>query len=161
MKGGKKRERNINVWLPLTCPPYWGPGPQPRHVPWLGIKSETLWFAGQHSIHWATPPRAEESFLKKTLMWIWAHRLKCWCFLSHIWGNSELGYSNYDSFPKWFHTFYYENMLFHYYFILLKIIFLILSVFFLSPADEVTLQCSYHHCFWNNAREISHTLFVK
>ena len=28
----KERERNINVWLPLTCP-FWGPGPQPRHVP--------------------------------------------------------------------------------------------------------------------------------
>ena len=28
----KERERNINVWLPLMCP-YWGPGPQPRHVP--------------------------------------------------------------------------------------------------------------------------------
>ena len=28
----KERERNINVWLPLMCP-YWGPGPQPRHLP--------------------------------------------------------------------------------------------------------------------------------
>ena len=25
-----ERERNINVWLHA---PYWGPGPQPRHVP--------------------------------------------------------------------------------------------------------------------------------
>ena len=38
--------------------PYWGPGPQPRHVPWLEIKLATLWFAGQSSIHWATPARA-------------------------------------------------------------------------------------------------------
>ena len=32
---GKKgeREKNIDVWLPLVCPPYWGPGLQPRHVP--------------------------------------------------------------------------------------------------------------------------------
>ena len=28
----KERERNINVWLPLTYPPL-GPGLQPRHVP--------------------------------------------------------------------------------------------------------------------------------
>ena len=38
--------------------PNWGPGPQPRHVPWLGIKPVTLWFTGQHSIHWATPAKA-------------------------------------------------------------------------------------------------------
>ena len=52
-----ERERNINVWLPL-CAPYWGPGPQPRHVPWLGIKPATLRFTGWHSIHWITPARA-------------------------------------------------------------------------------------------------------
>ena len=34
-------------------------GSQPRHVPWLGINLETLWFAGWCSIHWATPARAE------------------------------------------------------------------------------------------------------
>ena len=39
--------------------PYWGPGPQPRHVPWLGIKPVTFWFAGRHSIHRATPARAQ------------------------------------------------------------------------------------------------------
>ena len=33
----KEMERNINVWLPLMQP-YWGPGPQPRHVPQLGIE---------------------------------------------------------------------------------------------------------------------------
>ena len=38
--------------------PWWELGPQPRHVPWLGIKSATFWFAGQRSIHWSTPARA-------------------------------------------------------------------------------------------------------
>ena len=38
----------------------WGPGPQPRPVPWLAIEPATLWFAGQHSIHRATPARAIE-----------------------------------------------------------------------------------------------------
>ena len=42
----------------LSRVPTWGPGPQPRHVPWLGIEPATLWFAGWHSIHWATPARA-------------------------------------------------------------------------------------------------------
>ena len=51
----KERERNFNVWLPLMCP-HWGPGLQPRHVPWLGIKLVTLWFTSWHSIYWATPP---------------------------------------------------------------------------------------------------------
>ena len=32
----------------LSRAPYWGPGPQPRCVPWLGIEQATLWFAGQH-----------------------------------------------------------------------------------------------------------------
>ena len=35
----------------LSCAPHWGPGPQPRHVPQLGIELETLWFTGQNSIH--------------------------------------------------------------------------------------------------------------
>ena len=37
---------------------YWGPGPQPRRVPWLGIEPVILWFTGLCSIHWATPARA-------------------------------------------------------------------------------------------------------
>ena len=45
----KEMERNINVWLPLNIP-NWGLGPQPRHVPRLGIKLAMLWFAGRRSI---------------------------------------------------------------------------------------------------------------
>ena len=43
----------------LSRVPTWGPGPQPRHVPWLGIEPATLVFTGQQSINWATPVRAE------------------------------------------------------------------------------------------------------
>ena len=56
----------------LPPAPYWGPGPKPRHVLWLGIKLVTLWFSGQHSIHWAMPARATIFFfffLKKKLAW--------------------------------------------------------------------------------------------
>ena len=42
----------------LSCASYLGSGPQPRHVPWLGIEPATLWFTGLHSIHSATPTRA-------------------------------------------------------------------------------------------------------
>ena len=42
----------------LSHAPNWGPGPQPRHVPWPRIKLVTFQFAHQHSIHWATPARA-------------------------------------------------------------------------------------------------------
>ena len=42
----------------LSNAPSWGPGPQPRHVSSLGIKTVPFWFTGQHSIHWATPARA-------------------------------------------------------------------------------------------------------
>ena len=59
----KERERNINAWLPFLHPLHWGPGPQPRHVPWLEIEPATLWFTGQHSILWATPVRANVWFL--------------------------------------------------------------------------------------------------
>ena len=61
----KERERNSNVstfvrdtWIScLSHAPNWGPGLQPRHVPWPGIKLITFQFAGQSSIHWATPAR--------------------------------------------------------------------------------------------------------
>ena len=66
LERGERRERNINVRLPLMCPPpHWGPGPQPRHVPWLGIKSATPRFTGPHSIHWATSAGADFIFIVK------------------------------------------------------------------------------------------------
>ena len=58
----RERKRNINAWLPLEYP-LQGPGLQPRHVPWLGIQLATLWSASLHSIHWATPARANVLFL--------------------------------------------------------------------------------------------------
>ena len=51
------------MWFLLRAP-NWGPGLQPRHVPWLGIKPVTLWFAGWYSIHWVAPARAEVPSLK-------------------------------------------------------------------------------------------------
>ena len=62
---GKKRGRETSMCgcfcfshAPPPTPLGTWPGPQPRHVPWLGIKSATLWFTSRCSIHWATPARA-------------------------------------------------------------------------------------------------------
>ena len=58
---GEREGRHINVWLSLMHPAL-GTWPATRHVPWLGIELETLWFAGWCSVHWATPARAHLSF---------------------------------------------------------------------------------------------------
>ena len=57
-KGGRKKgretsmcERHIGC---LSLLPSWGPGQQPKHVPWLETEPATFRFTGQHSIHWAT-----------------------------------------------------------------------------------------------------------
>ena len=49
-------ERYINQ-LPLMHP-LLGTWPATQACAWLGVKPATLWFTGQHSIHWATPARA-------------------------------------------------------------------------------------------------------
>ena len=55
---GKEKGRETSMCGCLSCTSYWGPGLQLRHVLWLGTEPATLWFRGQHSIHWATPARA-------------------------------------------------------------------------------------------------------
>ena len=55
-------ERYIEL-LPLSHTTNWEPGPQPRHVPWLGMELATFWFTGRHSIHWATPARVAFHFM--------------------------------------------------------------------------------------------------
>ena len=60
---GYKKEENFTL-----CNSEEGPGPQPRHVPWLGTEPATLWFAGQHSIYWVTPTRAVFNFLRTSLL---------------------------------------------------------------------------------------------
>ena len=57
-RGREGEKRETSMCGCLLCTPFWGPGLQSRHVPWLGIQPVTLGFTGQHSIHWATPARA-------------------------------------------------------------------------------------------------------
>ena len=54
---GRKREKHQYV-VASVVPPHWGPGLQPRYVPWLGIEPATLWFIVLCLIHWATSARA-------------------------------------------------------------------------------------------------------
>ena len=65
-----KHECVVASWVPptgdLAC--------ATRHVPWLGIEPGTIWFTGQHSIHWATPVRAKIFIIKKNgyvLLYYW------------------------------------------------------------------------------------------
>ena len=48
---GRKRERETSMCGCLSCVPHQEPGPQPRHVAWLGIKPATWRFPGRCSIH--------------------------------------------------------------------------------------------------------------
>ena len=78
-EGGKKeRERETLKCSCLSCTPNWGPFPKPRHLPDWELNRQPLWFTGLHSIHWATPARAEESsnskFFKKILLFIFRER---------------------------------------------------------------------------------------
>ena len=59
---GRERGRETSMCDSLLHIPYCGPDQQPRHTPWLEIKSGTLWFTGHHSIHWATPARAIDCY---------------------------------------------------------------------------------------------------
>ena len=60
---GREKERETSMCGCLSCTPFWGPGPQPRHVPWWEIEPATLWFTGWHSIYWNTPAREDFVFL--------------------------------------------------------------------------------------------------
>ena len=51
-----KKTKEFYFWMFLF--PAGEPGPQPRHMRWLGIEPMTFQFAGWHSTHWATSARA-------------------------------------------------------------------------------------------------------
>ena len=94
-KGGRKRGRELSMCSCLGSAPHWEPGPQPSHVPWLGIEPVTLWFTVWRLIHWATPAKA-----KGLLNGQWHGKYWLCCFLSyrsdgflfskHSWGSLSL-----------------------------------------------------------------------
>ena len=82
----------------LSHAPYWGPGPQPRHVPWLEIELVTLWCADGHSIHWATAARALVFSLKSTQVWFLTFFIvKTMSFICSYVGHLNINLLNYLS----------------------------------------------------------------
>ena len=77
---GKEKGRGTSVCGCLLHARYWGPGLQPKHVPWLGNKPTTLWFAGQHSIHSATPASAGAILSGSCSLWQVPFLVLCLCF---------------------------------------------------------------------------------
>ena len=76
-KRGRKRGKEISVCGCLSHALHRGLGPQPRHVPWLEIEQATSWFAGWHSVHLATPSKANILFL---ICWGNFNSLNYWPF---------------------------------------------------------------------------------
>ena len=58
VKEGEREGEKYQCVVVSCTSHHWGPGPQSRHVPWLGFVWVTLWFIVWHSIHWVTPARA-------------------------------------------------------------------------------------------------------
>ena len=67
----------------ICCSPHahnWEPGPETEALPWWGIKPSSFWFAGWHSIHWATPAGAQTiitwnvkgTYLRKSRSKLWS-----------------------------------------------------------------------------------------
>ena len=82
-----EREGEKHQCVGASCMlPHWGPGPQLRHVPCLGVKPATLWFSGRCLIHQATPARAEIFiFLMEQIFLFWHYTfLKCLCDLIEL-----------------------------------------------------------------------------
>ena len=82
-KGKKEGEEHRYVREAST-----GPGPQPRHVPCLGIKPVTFRLVGWTLTYWVTPVRATCGiFIKEKYFWITFVKKKerkkewAWCFL--------------------------------------------------------------------------------
>ena len=71
-KKEKERETNIDVWekhllVAYHTHPDQGPGLQPRHVPWLGIKLVNFGFAGQCPTNWVSHTgQGSKSYLDST-----------------------------------------------------------------------------------------------
>ena len=49
-EGRRKRGRETSMCGCLSHVPHWGPGWQPRHLPWLGIEPVALWFTSWRSM---------------------------------------------------------------------------------------------------------------
>ena len=74
-KWRRKRGRETSMCGCLPCTSYWGPGPHPRHVPWLGIDLAT----GLQASTQSTEPHQLGQKRQRLLTWP-----KTFCFLSPL-----------------------------------------------------------------------------
>ena len=58
-KGGRKRGRETSMCGCTSMPPTGDLASNPGMCTRLGIEPAIFWFTGRHSIHWATPARAD------------------------------------------------------------------------------------------------------
>ena len=66
-KEGKKHQCVRETWIGcLSHAHNWGPGPQPRHVPWLGIELATFWFT-ESALNQSTEPHQPRQSIMFTL----------------------------------------------------------------------------------------------
>ena len=72
-KGGRKRGRETSMCSCFSCTPHWGPGLQPRRVPWLGIEPETLWVTACDKSTELHQPGFILTIFKCTAQWHEAH----------------------------------------------------------------------------------------
>ena len=75
----------------LSHTPYWGPGPQPRHVLWLGIEPPILWFTGCTRSTEPHQPGPQHHLLKRLSLlcnWSWHPKIRSF---DHIYVDLILG----------------------------------------------------------------------
>ena len=91
-KGGKKRGRETLICGCLSHAPYWGPGLQPRHVPWLGIEPVTLWFAGYSQSTKPHQPRLVVVLFSRNLIDNDLYWWTCGTWeMQRLWSQTKLG----------------------------------------------------------------------
>ena len=72
LERGREREREgeKHQWGVASG---WGPGLQPRHVPWLGIEPATPWFTGRHSTIESHQPGWKIVFFTHIYIYMYIH----------------------------------------------------------------------------------------
>ena len=86
---GWERGKETSVCGWLSRAPYWGCGPQPRHVLWLGIKPVTLWFTGRvnplsHTSQGHFHSFKKLSFVSFTYQFIFLYIFWIWILAQHM-----------------------------------------------------------------------------
>ena len=89
-KGGRKRGREISVYGCFSRDPHWGPGLQPRSVPWPGIELVTPQFTVHAQSTEPHQPGLFDHFYFYFFSFIWNQLLfKLICFFNKIYNSNS------------------------------------------------------------------------